>query len=230
MAARLHINQRTLQVALGALWILDGLLKFQPNLLKPDFVSNVIRPMAAGQPTILGSTISHMANFLSHEATMWVAVFGLIEIGIGVGLLFRRSVKPALVASFIWGVGIYIFGEGLGMVLTGDTSPLQGAPGAVCFYVLLGLMVWPKSDKSDELNTGIESSAAAHGLFGGTGSLLAWAAVWVFEALIWMFPFNRTGNAISNQMADTANGNRVGMPTFSPRSAMHLSAPESGSP
>jgi len=208
VASRLHINQRTLQVVLGAIWILDGLLKFQPNLLKPSFVDNVIRPMADGQPALVGSTISHMANFLSHEATMWVALFGLIEIAIGAGMMFRRSLKPALVASFVWGIGIYIFGEGLGMVLTGDTSPLVGAPGAVCFYVLLGLMLWPKSEAetSSRQVDGIESSAAAHGLFGGTGSLLAWAAFWVLEAVIWLFPYNRSGNAIANQMTDTANG------------------------
>jgi hypothetical protein len=207
VAARLHVNQRTLQLALGAVWILDGLLKFQPNLFKPAFVSTVIRPMADGQPALIGSTINHMANFLSHEATMWVAVFGLVEIAIGIGILSRRTLKPALLASFIWGIGIYVFGEGLGMVLTGDTSPLVGAPGAVCFYILLGLMVWPKSEEiTDRRVTGVESSAAARGIFGGTGALLVWAAIWLFEALIWMFPFNRTGNAIANQMASTANG------------------------
>ena len=54
LAARLHINQRTLQVALGVLWVIDGLLKFQPKLFNPGLVSTVIRPMAAGQPTMLG--------------------------------------------------------------------------------------------------------------------------------------------------------------------------------
>ena len=145
VAASLHVNQRTLQCALGAIWIIDGLLKFQPNLFKPTFVSEVIRPMAAGQPSLVNSTINHTANLLSHGTTLWVALFGVIEIAIGVGLFFRRSVKPALVASFIWGAGIYLFGEGFGMVLTGQTSPLQGAPGAVCFYMLLGLLVWPRA-------------------------------------------------------------------------------------
>jgi hypothetical protein len=207
VAERLHVNRRTLQVALGLIWILDGLLKFQPHLFKPSFISEVIRPMAAGQPTLVGSTMQHMANFLSHEATAWVAIFGLIEIAIGTGLLFRRTLKPALVTSFIWGAGLYLFGEGLGMVFTGDTSPLTGAPGAVCFYVLLGLMIWPKAEENPgRLIVGAESSAAGRGVFGGTGSLLVWAAIWIFEAIIWMFPFNRTGNSISNQMADTAGG------------------------
>jgi len=123
--------------------------------------------------SLIGSTISHTANLLLHGATIWVALFGLIEIAIGVGLLFRRALKPALVASFVWGAGIYLFGEGFGMVFTGRTSPLQGAPGAVCFYILLGLLVWPKSDQTDGgVRTGPESSAAGHGLLGGTGALL----------------------------------------------------------
>jgi hypothetical protein len=206
VAARLHVNPRTLQVGLGLLWIVDGFLKFQPKLFNPGLVSTVIRPMAAGQPTLLGSTISHMANFLSHEAAMWDVLFGLIEIAIGVGILFRRSLKPALVASFVWGIGIYVFGEGLGMVLTGHTSPLVGAPGAVCFYLLLGLMLWPRTETGTEGAVGTESSAAARGLFGGTGSLLVWAAIWIFEAVIWMFPSNRTGNAIPSQMDGASDG------------------------
>ena len=207
VAASLHVNQRTLQCALGAIWIIDGLLKFQPNLFKPTFVSDVIRPMAAGQPSLINSTINHTANLLSHGTTLWVALFGVIEIAIGVGLFFRRSVKPALAASFIWGAGLYLFGEGFGMVLTGQTSPLQGAPGAVCFYMLLGLLVWPRADQGDDhQRVGAASSAAGRGVLGGTGSLLAWAAIWLFEAVIWVFPFNRTSNSITNQLTETANG------------------------
>jgi hypothetical protein len=201
------VNQRTLQCALGAIWVIDGLLKFQPDLFKSSFVSDVISPMAVGQPSLVASTINHTATLLSHGTTVWVALFGLVEIAIGVGLFFRRSVKPALVASFIWGASLYLFGEGFGKVLTGQTSPLQGAPGAVCFYMLLGVLVWPKADKADNrLRTGSESSAAGRGLLGGTGSLLAWAAIWLFEAIIWLFPFNRTSNSITDQLTDTANG------------------------
>ncbi len=207
IAARLHLSRRSLQVALGVIWIFDGLLKFQPAIFKPAFVDDVIRSMAVGQPTVVASTINHMANFLSHEATMWVAVFGLIEIAIGAGMLFRRTVKPALVASFIWGGGIYLFGEGFGMVLTGHTSPLAGAPGAVCFYVLLGVMVWPREERDpNRARFGADSSVAGRGLLGGTGALLVWAAIWIFEAIIWVFPANRTGNAVTNQMSATADG------------------------
>jgi hypothetical protein len=208
LPARLHVTQRSLQVALGLVWIFDGLLKFQPNLLRPGFVAEVIRPMAAGQPGVIASAINRMAALLSHGTTTWVALFGMIEIGIGVGILFRRTLKVALVTSFIWGLGIYLFGEGLGMVLTGHTSPLAGSPGAVCFYVLLGVMVWPTSRAAGvpAVVDGTASSAAGRGVFGATGALLVWAAVWLFEAVLWVLPFNRTGHAIANQLTLTAQG------------------------
>ena len=207
LASLLHVGQRSLQCALGAIWIVDGLLKFQPDIFTSSFVSDVISPKAVGQPSLVASTINHTATLLSHGTTVWVALFGLIEIAIGLGLFFRRSVKPALVASFVWGAVVYLFGEGFGMVLTGQTSPLQGAPGAVCFSVLLGVLLWPKADgAADRLRTGAESSAAGRGLLGGTGSLLAWAAIWLFEAIIWLFPSNRAANAITGKLTDTANG------------------------
>ncbi|HEY1830933.1 MAG TPA: hypothetical protein VGG38_11880 [Acidimicrobiales bacterium] len=207
LPARLHIHRRSLQIALGLIWIFDGLLKFQPNLLRPSFVGAIIRPMAASQPGLLASAINRVASLLSHGTTTWVALFGLVEIGIGVGLLFRRSVKTALVSSFIWGLGVYVLAEGMGMVLTGDTSPLAGAPGAVCFYVLLGVMVWPTAqDRTAVAPTGAASSVAGRGILGGSGALLVWAAIWIVEAVVWLLPFNRTGHAVANELTLTAQG------------------------
>ena len=208
LAARLHLSRRSLQVALGVFWIIDGLLKFQPALFKASFVDTVIRPMAAGQPSLIASAINHMANYLSHEPTTWVAIFGLLEIAIGIGMLFRRTVKEALVASFIWGAGIYLFGEGFGMVLTGHTSPLVGAPGAVCFYVLLGALGVAEGTRGHRTRRSRRRRFVGRWPWRvrGKGALLVWAAIWFFEAIIWMFPANRTGNAISAQLSTTAHG------------------------
>jgi hypothetical protein len=207
LAARLRINRRTIQIVLGLVWIIDGGLKFQPKMFGSSFVDMVVRPMAAGQPSVVASSIDHMANFLSHEVAAWVVVFGVVELAIGLGLLFRRTVKPALLLSVVWGLGIYWFGEGFGGILTGHASPLTGAPGAVCFYVLLAILVWPKAKpETGEARTGFASSAAGRGPLGPSGALLVWAAIWVFEALLWMFPSNRTAHTISDQMASVASG------------------------
>jgi hypothetical protein len=207
LAARLRINRRTIQIVLGLVWIVDGALKFQPKMFGTSFVDMVIRPMAAGQPAVVASSITHMANFLGNEVAAWVVVFGLVEVLIGVGLLFRRTTKPALLASIVWGVGIYWFGEGFGGVLTGHASPLTGAPGAVCFYVLLAVLIWPKAEATaDGPGTGFASSAAGRSWLGSSGALALWAVVWVFEAVLWMFPANRTADSITTQMAGTASG------------------------
>jgi hypothetical protein len=207
LAAHLHINRRVVQIALGVFWIIAAGLKFQPKMLGTSFVAMMIDPMAAGQPGVLASSITHIGNFLSHEVAMWVTVFGLVELAIGVGLLFKRTVKAALVVSFGWALGVAWFGEGFGMVFTGHSSPLTGGPGAVFLYAVIGALVWPSPQPDpSEKRSGIASSAAGMGPFGATGARAVWAALWVFEALLWMFPANRTPGSITDQLTDSAGG------------------------
>ena len=49
--------------------------------------------------------------------------FALVQLFIGVGLLFRRTVRPALAVSFSWALGVWVIGEGLGW-----SSPARPAP------------------------------------------------------------------------------------------------------
>lgn len=207
LAARLRINRRLIQIALGVFWIIAAGLKFQPKMFGTSFVAMMIDPMAAGQPGVLASSISHIGNFLSHEVAMWVTLFGLVELVIGVGLLFKRTVKPALVLSFAWALGVAWFGEGFGMVFTGHSSPLTGGPGVVFLYAVIGALVWPSPQRdSSEQRTGMASSAVGMGLFGATGARVVWAALWVFEAILWLFPANRTPSSIHDQLVNTAGG------------------------
>jgi hypothetical protein len=57
-----------------------------------------------------------------------------IQLAIGAGLLFPRAVRPALVTSFFWAIGVWVFGEGLGGLLLGSASALSSAPGSVFLY------------------------------------------------------------------------------------------------
>jgi hypothetical protein len=202
---RLALNRRTIQVVLGCLWLFDGVLKFQPRLWDAGFINAVIAPNAQGQPDPVSWLITHMAHFLGYEQAFWVTVFGLIEIAIGLGLFFKRTVKVALVASFAWAAGIWLFGEGLGGVLTGQVSPLMGAPGAAYLYGLVGLLVWPV-DKSEERTSGLASSAIGSGRFGVAGGLGVWSALWFLEAVLWLFPVNRAPSSIENQLASMGPG------------------------
>ncbi len=119
-------SQRALQIALGLLWILDAALQFQPFMFGQGFVTNNILSNAQGQPFVLGDFITHIGNFLAPDIAVWNTFFALIQLFIGVALLFRRTVKPALAVSFVWILGVWILGEGMGMLLTGTATALNG--------------------------------------------------------------------------------------------------------
>jgi hypothetical protein len=137
------LTRRRLQVALGILWLFDGGLQFQPFMFSRSFPMQVIEPAAAGQPRIVAVSILGTAHLMSHHLALYNSGAATIQILIGVGLLFPRMVKPALLASFGWALGVRAFGEGFGLLLTGQASPLTGAPGAVLLYMLAGLLIWP---------------------------------------------------------------------------------------
>ena len=104
-------SQRGLQIGLGLLWILDAALQFQPFMFGQGFVQNNILANASGQPFVLADLITHIGNFVSPDIVVWNTFFALIQLFIGVGLLFRRTVRPALVVSFIWLLGVWVIGE-----------------------------------------------------------------------------------------------------------------------
>jgi hypothetical protein len=218
LAKRWHINKRTIQIALGIFWIIDAGLQFQPRMFGSDFVSMVIAPNAADQPSAIASSVNHMASFLSRDVALWNTVFGLSQLAIGIGLLRRRTVKVALAASIAWAAGVWWFGEGFGSIFTGHASALMGAPGAVLLYAVVGVLVWPTAadapvgsgtvpDKAeDDRRTGLASSAAGHGPLGGLGGLWVWAAIWVFFAVLQFLPQNRTSGWLSDSLSGMADG------------------------
>ena len=44
------------------------------------------------------------------------------------------TVKIALGTSVVWSLAVWWLGEGLGSVLIGGASPVEGAPGAAIIY------------------------------------------------------------------------------------------------
>ncbi len=204
-------TQRTLQIVLGVLWILDAALQFQPYMFGQGFVDSFILPNAQGQPFVIGDLITHIGHFISPDVAVWNTFFALIQLAIGVGLLFRRTVRPALAVSFVWALGVWVFGEGMGMLLTGTASALTGAPGSVLMYGLLGLMAWPRAprryapDWSDQ-PTGIATSAAAQGIGRSITPLAVWAGYWWLAAVLFLLPNNRTTTSVQSAIVGMAQG------------------------
>jgi hypothetical protein len=206
-AERRQRRARVVQIVLGCVWILDAALQFQPRMFAQGLVNDMMLPMAHGQPAPVAWSITNVAHFVGRDVGVWNFFFGAIQLGIGVGMLFRRTVKPAIVAMAIWAFGVWWFGEGFGQLLVGTASPLTGAPGAVILYPLVGLLVWPTdAEATGDVTPGIGSSAAATGPLGTNAPLFAWAGFWVLSAVLWLFPANRAGGAISSTVSGAASG------------------------
>jgi hypothetical protein len=171
------VSRRHLQIALGTAWLLDGGLQLQPFMFSRGFVTGVLEPAAAGQPYFIAVSILGVAHLMARHLALYNTGAALIQVIIGAGLLFPRTVKAALLVSFGWAGGVWAFGEGFGILLTGQANPLTGAPGAVLLYVLVGLMLWP-------VDGTLRRSAASQGLLDDDGGRLAWGVLWIgFAAL-----------------------------------------------
>jgi hypothetical protein len=188
--ARLRVSTRGVQVALGALWLLDGLFQFKGFMYTHGIVSEVFAPAAEKQWSIVGGPMTTFDDFYGRDLTLWNTLAGEIQVVIGLGLMLsRKTVKPALVVSFAWALLVWWFGEGFGG-LTSNTmpSPLMGAPGAVILYAIIGLLVWPTDREQGR-------SAAARGPLGDRGGLWAWTGLWALAAGLWLANVNRASGA-----------------------------------
>ncbi|HEY2438460.1 MAG TPA: hypothetical protein VGH93_14860, partial [Solirubrobacteraceae bacterium] len=193
-------TRHAVQVALGCLWLLDGLLQFQSYMYGHGFVSQVLEANATGQPSLIGGPIVTLAHLYASDQPVWNTLAAVTQCAIGLGLVAGgRAVRPALLASFAWGFSIWWFGEGFGLLFSGaPVSPLMGAPGAVLLYVLVGVLVWPTGGESDR-------SVAAGGLLGVRGGRIVWSALWLEACSLWLLDVNRAPNAIHDQLLGMAS-------------------------
>ena len=206
-------TQRTLQVVLGLFWLLDAGLQFQPFMFGNGFTTTYLLNNAQGQPDVIRWIITNVGHFVGPHVAVWNTFFALIQVAIGGGLLFRRTVRPALAISFFWAFGVWFFGEGLGLIFTGSASALTGAPGSVFMYGLIGLMAWPrraggraKERPEVEQKVGVASSAAAQGIGGAVTPLAVWSGFWALAAVLFLLPNNRTQTSVSSAITGMSSG------------------------
>ena len=200
-----RVSARTVQIGLGIFWLLDGLLQLQPDMFGSDFADRVILPSAQGQPGPVSNAIIHMAHFIAVQPALANAVFASVQILIGMGLLIRQTVRPALVLSFAWALGVWALGEGFGMLFTGMASPLTGAPGGALLYAAIGLLVWPRTERP-AADLAVSGPATAEGPLGASGGKAVWAVVWSGMGLLWLLPANRVAGAVARTISAAATG------------------------
>lgn len=176
---------------LGLAWLLDGVLQFQSFMYSRGFVAT-LEANLAGQPPWLHATIFWAAHLASRYLTVANTLFALTQLALGIGLLYRPTVRPALLASFAWALVVWWFGEGFGGLLAGAASPLTGAPGAALMYALVGLSVWPARQPG--------------GLLGARGARIMWGVLWLVMAWLWLMPPSARPDAFAGAMRSTPSG------------------------
>lgn len=191
-------GRRGLQLCLGLIWLLDAALQYQPFMFRPSFVTTVIEPAAAGNPSFVTSSVGWASHLMLHQVAIFNALFATVQLLIAAGLFFGRTVKPALALSIGWALSVWWFGESFGGMLIG-ASPLAGVPGAVLLYALIAVLVWPSARRSASPLT----SMATVGPAGATAAKVAWLALWGGFAHYLLLPANRAPDAIWKMLSNT---------------------------
>jgi hypothetical protein len=184
-------SRRTLQTVLGLIWLLDGGLQFQSFMYSHGFIA-MLTEMTEGQPGWIADSVRWAAKTAAGNLDVYNTIFALVQCFIGLGLLWRRSVKPALLLSFVWALIVWWFGEAFGMMFMTMASPLTGAPGAVLLYGLIGLIVWPSSRPG--------------GLVGVRGARTTWAALWLVMAWLWLEAPSSSASGIATDVSKAPSG------------------------
>ncbi len=190
--------RRALQLGLAAIWLLDALLQYQAFMFTKGF-TQMIGGTAAGNPSVIARPITWNATLVQHHLVLLNTIFATIQLLIGLGIAFRPTVRVALAASVAWGLGVWWFGEGLGGILSGAASPLNGAPGAVIIYALLAVLLWP-ADRETVVPFTAARAVGAH------VARALWLVLWLSLAHFALTPANRAPQALNGMIAGMESG------------------------
>lgn len=187
------MTRRGLQITLGVLWLVDAGLQFQPYMFSTRFATDVLSPAAIGQASFVAVPVDHVARIVGEHPVVCNAAFALVQLSIGVGLLLRRAVVQALIASIVWSLSVWYLGEALGGLTGSNAALLTGAPGAALLYAVLAAAAWPTDGDNRA------QQPASWLAFG-------WAGYWIGGAILQMWHGPRTGPDVAATVAEGANG------------------------
>ena len=135
--------RRIVRIGFGCLWILDGLLQLQSSM-PLGLPSSVVQPSAASSPAWVRHLVNSGATIWSNHPIQAASAVVWIQLGLGLWLLAAsrgRWSRLAGAASVGWGLLVWVFGEAFGGIFAPGLTWLFGAPGAVLFYCVGGLLV-----------------------------------------------------------------------------------------
>jgi hypothetical protein len=183
------LTRKTLQRILGLLWLIDGILQFQPQMFTMNMVNGVMKPMLVGQPGLFAPSLQFIVTQTTLHLTAVNLLIGIVQVCLGLGFLLLpdRWVKELVIASIVWALIVWYGGEGMSMLFTGTSSILTGSPGAVLLYPLLGFAVYPRKKRTTDAS-GATRKTGDEGLLSRQVLRYVLAGFWIFGALLQLQP------------------------------------------
>jgi uncharacterized membrane protein YphA (DoxX/SURF4 family) len=124
------------RVIFGAIWIIDGSLKFAPGLVGQ--FAGMVRDAGAGQPAWLGPWFSFWSVQAAANPAFWVYSTGVAELAVGLALLFGFMRKIAYAGGVLLSLLIWAVPEGFGGPYgPGSTDIGTGIVYAILFLTLI---------------------------------------------------------------------------------------------
>jgi hypothetical protein len=196
-------RRRVLQIALAIIWVIDGLLQFQPFMFTGGFAKMFVDIRGSGNPAwIIAST--HWAwTVVARNPILTNTAFASLQVLLGVGMIWRRSLKLSLAVSILWSLVVWWFGEDLGGLLGGDASALSGAPGAALLYAVLAVLLWPTDRNSS--NTFVAAQQVGKRI-----ARLIWLVLWLGLAALNL----QAANLKPDSLRSTVSGIGDGQPAW----------------
>ena len=191
-------TRRKLQLGLGVIWVLDGILQYQPWMFTKGF-PDMLAASAQGNPALLARPITWSASLTSHHLVVLNAVFATIQLALGLGIAWRPTLKLALAGSIAWSLAVWWLGEGFGGIGAGTASPVNGAPGAVILYAIAAALLWP-ADRDPAAPYVAARAVGRH------AARAIWLVVWGSLAVFSVLPATRAPGAISDMISAAAGG------------------------
>jgi hypothetical protein len=193
--------RRWLQLGLAALWVLDGVLQYQSFMFTKAF-GQMLAGSADGNPALVADSVRWAAGIIERSPATTNAAFATIQLALGLAIAWRPTLRVALAGSVAWSAAVWWFGEGLGGVLNGTASPVNGAPGAVILYALLAVLIWPSGAPAQDRPGAFVAArplgaAAARGL---------WVVLWGSLAYFSATAASRTAQGLHDMIAGMADG------------------------
>jgi hypothetical protein len=192
--------QRTFQLVLATVWLLDAALQLQPFMFTKggNGFSGMLNGLAAGNPGWVARTQTWNASIVYHQPILTDTLFAGIQFLIAFGMIYKRTLKPALTLSIVWSLAVWWFGEGSGGIFHGGATPFGGGPGGVLFYAVVAVLLWPSE--------GSNTPFVAARTLGITAAKTVWVAVWGLLAVLSLVGSGRSPQALHDLIAGLNSG------------------------